>query len=106
MKAFSQKKVHHRVQDEKFNTAEGMNRFRHLLTYMGVFGLGLVISLCPIHLMKPDKWLLGGKRRPLHFYLTGFCLNQMPLGNSIGGKSIRLLRVLSTPLMLLDRKLL
>jgi len=40
----------------------------------------------------------------LQFYMTGFHLDKMPLGSSVGGKSKRLLRVLSTLLMLFDRK--
>ena len=36
--------------------------------------------------------------------MTGFYLDQMPLGSSIGGKRKRLLRVLSKLLMLFDRK--
>ena len=40
----------------------------------------------------------------MQFYMTGFHLDQMPLGSSIGGKRKRLLRVLSTLLMLFDRK--
>ena len=56
--------------------------------------------------MKPDKWHLGGMRGPLHFLMTGFHLDKMPLGCSIGGKSKMLLKVLSTPLMLFGQKLL
>ena len=41
----------------------------------------------------------------MQFYLTGFQLDQMALGGrSIGGKSKKLLRVLSTLLMLFDMK--
>jgi len=36
--------------------------------------------------------------------MTGFHLDKMPLGSSVGGKSKRLLRVLSTLLMLFDRE--
>ena len=41
---------------------------------------------------------------PLQFNVTGFQLDQMPLGSSIGGKRKRGLRVLSTLLTLFDRK--
>ena len=56
-------------------------------------------------MIKPDKWHLGGKRGPLHFYLMGFGPDQMPLGDCIEGKSKTLLKGLSTPLMLFDKKI-
>ena len=62
-------------------------------------------AFCATHWLLSHLFnLYGGKRQPLQFYMTGFHLDQMPLGSSIGGKRKRLLRVLGTLLMLFDRK--
>ena len=44
--------------------------------------------------IKPGKWHLGGKRRSLRFYLTGFGLDPMPLSSHIEGKQRGLSRSL------------
>ena len=76
----------------------------YLPTYMWVFPFVVVTNLQSAGSNLTNDTLV--ERGFLNFYVMGFCLDPMPLGSKIDRKSKRLLRALSTSLMLFDRWLL